>query len=223
MPTTLAPKVVTAIAIDRVKECIGTVAASGPFCRRPSDREVRWHESAPPLAPLFEKRGKRERVQCSSLADCRSIRALDVLCGGASGHAIRVCGCGAQLHRLVQMAAKNIRLAGKSRLGDDDGFKSFTIHTAASPRRTVEERDAPAVPDPLTAARRRRSSRRHVSPNVRCSPNCGLWPQDQAERRAIGAGEVGEGPEPLGRAFASPPARPETGVLGRPLRRQSAL
>jgi hypothetical protein len=30
------------------------------------------------------------------------------------------------------MAAKNIRLAGKSRLGDDDGFKSFTIHTAAS-------------------------------------------------------------------------------------------
>ena len=24
-------------------------------------------------------------------------------------------------------------------------------------------------------------------PNVRCSPDCGLWRQDQAERRAMGA------------------------------------
>ena len=51
----------------------------------------------------------------------------------------------------------------------------------------VEERDAPSVPDPLTAARRRRSSRRHFPPNVRCSPDCGLWRQDQAERGAMGA------------------------------------
>ena len=37
----------------------------------------------------------------------------------------------------------------------------------------------------LIAARRRRSSRRLFPPNVRRSPNCGLWRQVQAERRAI--------------------------------------
>ena len=82
----------------------------------------------------------------------------------------------------------------------------------------MEEREGQSVPDPLTAAHRRRSSRRHVPPNIRCSPNCGLWPQDQAERLAIGAGEVVGGPrtrssQSLGRAFVSPPTRPETASL----------
>jgi hypothetical protein len=61
----------------------------------------------------------------------------------------------------------------------------------------AEERDAPSVPDPLIAARRRRSSRRLFPPNVRRSPNCGLWRQVQAERRAIAP--------PTGNARPKPP------------------
>jgi hypothetical protein len=49
----------------------------------------------------------------------------------------------------------------------------------------------------LIAARRRRSSRRLFPPNVRRSPNCGLWRQVQAERRAIAP--------PTGNARPKPP------------------
>ena len=35
------------------------------------------------------------------------------------------CGCAAQLGRLVQMAEKIRRLAGNSKLGDDDGLTSL--------------------------------------------------------------------------------------------------
>ena len=40
------------------------------------------------------------------------------------------------------------------------------------------------TPSPLLAAG---EVLRHFPPNVRCSPDCRLWRQDQAERRAMGA------------------------------------
>ena len=73
----------------------------------------------------------------------------------------------------------------------------------------MEECDAPSVPDPLTAARRRRSSCRHFPPNVRCSPDCGLWRQDQAE---LSGGQ-------WARTDLCTPD-PETGLLEGPMRFQ---
>src|ERR1700722_19890567 len=77
----------------------------------------------------------------------------------------------------------------------------------------MEECDAPSVPDPLTAARRRRRSRRHFPPNVRCSPDCGLWRQDQAERAAMGAPDPETGPPRGSYAVPAPHLAPTSARL----------